>query len=104
MDVDVSVFMPLITDSAQAKNYAFEALTCAKSKDEEGYKRKLKEAQSCLIQAHQKQTDLLTLNAREEETTVTIYLVHAMDHVSNAQMVYDLVQELADIHLNKTGI
>ncbi|WP_206933764.1 PTS lactose/cellobiose transporter subunit IIA [Halobacillus kuroshimensis] len=96
--------MPLITESAQAKNHAFEALKFAKIKDEEGYERKLKEARSFLIGAHKRQTDLLSLNAREEETPITIYLIHAMDHVSNAQMVFDLVQELADIHLNKTGI
>ncbi|WP_051302068.1 PTS lactose/cellobiose transporter subunit IIA [Salibacterium aidingense] len=103
MEMDISSFMPLITEAGQSKNCAFEALACAKVLDREGYDAKMKKAQSFLLHAHKKQTEVLNLNAREQETPLTVYLVHAMDHVSNAKMVYDLVQELAEIHLNRVG-
>ncbi|WP_093339037.1 PTS lactose/cellobiose transporter subunit IIA [Salibacterium halotolerans] len=99
--MDTALFMPLITESAQSKSCAFQALTYAKNDDESGYHEHLKNAQQHLINAHKNQTDILSLNARETATEVDVYLVHAMDHVSNAQMIYDLIQELADIHLKK---
>ncbi|MFB5661281.1 PTS lactose/cellobiose transporter subunit IIA [Alteribacillus sp. HJP-4] len=102
--MDISGFMPLITESAQVKNYAFEALACAKNNDVEGYKEKINKSRDFLIKAHEEQTNVLTLNARDEEVPVTVYLIHAMDHVSNAQMMYDLTKELAEIHLYKKGI
>ncbi len=104
MDVDITSFMPLITEASQSKNYAFEALSRSKNKDHEGYIEKINQSKECLINAHKKQTEILSLNARENETPITVYLIHAMDHVSNAQMVYDLAKELAEIHLNKKSI
>ncbi|MCM3717697.1 PTS lactose/cellobiose transporter subunit IIA [Fictibacillus phosphorivorans] len=100
-DVDITSFMPLITESAQAKKHAFEALNCAKEGDQEGYNEKIALSKEFLLAAHKEQTNVLSLNAREEEVPVTVYLIHAMDHVSNAQMVHDLVKELAELHLNK---
>lgn len=104
MELDIARFMPLITEAAQVKNYAYEALSCAKNNDHEGYNEKIVEARNFLIKAHREQTSLLSLNARAEEVPIDIYLIHAMDHVSNAQMVYELTKELAEIHLNKKGI
>lgn len=103
-EVDITAFMPLITKSSEAKNSCFEALQFAKVQDAEGFKKQIGEARELLIQAHRKQTELLSINTRSEETPITIYLIHAMDHVSNAQMVYDLVRELAEIHLKEEGI
>ncbi|PPA69196.1 PTS lactose/cellobiose transporter subunit IIA [Jeotgalibacillus proteolyticus] len=104
MEVDIARFMPLITESAQVKNCAYEALSCAKNNDQEGYNEKIVEAKNFLIKAHREQTSLLSLNARTEEVPIDIFLIHAMDHVSNAQMVFELTKELAEIHLYKKGI
>ncbi|MCP3030242.1 PTS lactose/cellobiose transporter subunit IIA [Halobacillus sp. A1] len=101
MDVDITAFMPLITESAQSKNNAFEALTCAKDGDREGYHEKMSLSKEFLLNAHKEQTNILSLNARTEEIPITVYLIHAMDHVSNAQMVHDLVKEVANLYLNK---
>lgn len=102
MDVDITAFMPLITESAQAKKHAFEALGYAKEGDRKGYNEKMSLSKEFLITAHKEQTNILSLNARTEEVPITVYLVHAMDHVSNAQMVHDLVKELADLHLKNS--
>ncbi|TDL31177.1 PTS lactose/cellobiose transporter subunit IIA [Jeotgalibacillus sp. S-D1] len=104
MEPDLTRFMPLITESAQVKNCAYEALSCAKKSDVEGYNEKIVEARKFLIKAHRAQTSLLSLNARTENVPIDIYLIHAMDHVSNAQMVFELTKELAELHLNKKGI
>ena len=103
MDMDLNAFMPLITEASQSKNYAYEALACAKKQDQAGFTENITQSRNFLMRAHNKQTELLNLNAREEETPVTVFVIHAMDHVSNAQLMYDLIKELAEIHLNQNG-
>lgn len=97
--MDIHVFMPLITEAAQAKQAAHEALAFAKKHERESYEKKMEQAKQHLLAAHRKQTDLLTKNARESQTPITIYLIHAMDHVTNAGMMCELTEELAELNL-----
>lgn len=102
MTIDVEVFMPLITEASQAKTLAYQALNRAKEKDVQGYEAELSEAKKHLIAAHKKQTELLQLNSREQQTDINVYVIHAMDHVTNAQMICDMAQELAELHLKNS--
>lgn len=99
MAIDIEVFMPLITEASQAKTLAYRALGLAKEQDIKGYEAGIADAKKHLIAAHKKQTELLQLNSREQQTDINIYVIHAMDHVTNAQMICDMAQELAELHL-----
>lgn len=94
MAFDPEQFMPLITNASQSKNHSFQALEAAKINDEENFCEQIEKARTFLMEAHRKQTDLLNLNARENSTDINIYLIHAMDHVTNAQLFYDLIKEM----------
>src|SRR5699024_7052469 len=100
MEDNIKAFMPLIMDASQSKNYAFQALECAKNTEEE-YNHKINKSKEFLISAHKKQTQLLSIDAAGSEIDINVFLIHAMDHVSNAQVVHDLIKELAEIHLTK---
>lgn len=97
---DIKIFMPLIMDASQSKDFAFKALESAKNNDGEEYKFKINKSKEFLVDAHKKQTKLLNLDASGYKTDINVFLIHAMDHVSNAQMIHDLIKELAFIHLN----
>ncbi|MFD1064960.1 PTS lactose/cellobiose transporter subunit IIA [Oceanobacillus locisalsi] len=101
MTMDVEMFMPLITEASQAKTLAYQALGQAKEKDIQGYEKGISDAKKHLIAAHKKQTELLQLNRREQQIDINVYIIHAMDHVTNAQMICDMAQELAELHLKK---
>lgn len=98
MAFDPSHFMPLITNASQSKNHSYQALEAAKANDEDDFREQIEKARIFLMEAHRKQTDLLNLNARENKTDMSIYLIHAMDHVTNAQLVYDLIKEMAELY------
>lgn len=101
MEVNIKAFMPLIMDASQSKNYAFQALKSAKENKETVYMEDINKSKEFLINAHEKQTKLLNIDATGSETEINIFLIHAMDHVSNAQVIHDLIKELAEIHLTK---
>jgi cellobiose PTS system EIIA component len=95
--------MPLITEASQAKQLALEALNHAKENNHIKYAETLDQSKKHLLQAHKKQTDLLSDQARSEEVDLTIYLVHAMDHVTNAGLILDMVKELSELHMKITN-
>jgi len=99
MGMDMEAFMPLITEASQAKTLACEALSFAKKQDAQTYEELVSKSKQHLIAAHKKQTELLRLNSLEQQTEINIYVIHAMDHVANAQMIYRMTQELAELHL-----
>lgn len=101
MRMDMEAFMPLITEASQAKTLAFEALSFAKEKDAQTYEELVSKSKKHLIAAHKKQTQLLSLNSGEQQAEINIYVIHAMDHVANAQMIYQMTQELAELHLKR---
>ncbi|MBY8909184.1 PTS lactose/cellobiose transporter subunit IIA [Salinicoccus roseus] len=103
MEVNVKAFMPLIMDASQSKNYAFQALQAAKDKRESDYSVDINKSKEFLIDAHKKQTEILNIDAAGSNTDINIFLIHAMDHVSNAQVMHDLIKELAEIHLSKNN-
>ncbi|MFC3387491.1 PTS lactose/cellobiose transporter subunit IIA [Salinicoccus sesuvii] len=93
--------MPLIMDASQSRTLAYEALQNAKSGDREAYNEKMSLSRKYLIDAHKKQTSILNIDAAGSPTEMDVFLVHAMDHVTNAQLIHDIVKELAELHMNK---
>lgn len=95
---NLEVVMGLIMHSGNAKSIGMEALQAAKKGNFETAAQKLEEAHEELVQAHQSQTGLLTLEASGEKFDVTLLLIHAQDHLMNTITYLDLVKELIDLH------
>ncbi|MGO4961424.1 PTS lactose/cellobiose transporter subunit IIA [Jeotgalibaca porci] len=54
----------------------------------------LAEAKEALVMAHKVQTKLIQAETRGEKTDISLFLIHAQDHLMNAMTVVDLVVEI----------
>ena len=97
--------MGLIANGGNAKSLAFEAIRLAKKGDIEGARKKLKDADDSLLEAHNSQTNMLTKEAQGDHMHVTLLVVHSQDHLMNAITFRDLAGEMVDLYekLYKSG-
>ena len=94
----MQITMGLIINAGNAKAFAVEAITCAKNGDFEGAKAKLKNADQALVEAHNTQTGMLTQEAQGNHVNVTLLTVHSQDHLMNAMLARELIDELIELH------
>ncbi|GAA5416496.1 lichenan-specific phosphotransferase enzyme IIA component [Paraliobacillus ryukyuensis] len=88
----------IILHGGNARTLSTEAIQEAKSGNFDLAEQKLKEANEEMTKAHRPQTDLIQGEMRGETTEIRLLLIHAQDHLMNAMTVFDLAQELIDIH------
>lgn len=101
MDVDKSKYeksFETISYAGQSKSESMEVIRAAKQFDFDGAEVHLKKAKEFLIKSHQIQTDLIFEESKGNSVEVDIILVHAQDHLSMAQTMYDLSEEIVDVY------
>ena len=79
--------MQIILFSGNAKSTAFEAIQAAKENDLEQANKLLEEANEELINAHKVQTFLIQSEIRGEKVETSLLLIHAQDHLMNANYI-----------------
>ncbi len=97
-DAQMAVIMPLIMYGGEAKSSAIEAIHAAKVGDFETADERIKAAGSAIVAAHHGQTDLLTKAANGEDVPVSIYMVHAQDHLMTGIAFVDLAKEIIELY------
>jgi PTS system cellobiose-specific IIA component len=97
-DAQMEVIMPLIIFGGEAKSSAIEAIRAAKEGDFETAEERLKAANDAIVQAHHGQTELLTKAANGEDVPVSIYMVHAQDHLMTGIAFVDLAKEIIELY------
>lgn len=95
-DLDL-IGMEIITHAGNARSLAIEAIRAAKAGDFGQAEANLKACESEMVEAHHFQTDLLASEAQGTPIPVSIFMVHAQDHIMNAMTVKDLAVELVEI-------
>ena len=93
-----TIIMNLIVDAGSAKSYAMEAIRLAKEGSLAEADESLEEANKELARAHHTQTDLIQQAARGETIEITLFMVHAQDHIMTAMLAKDLAVEIVDLH------
>jgi PTS system cellobiose-specific IIA component len=95
--------MKMTSFGGQAKSLALRAIGMARSGDTAGADRTMAEAEEFLKKSHEAHTNLISAEAEnnDAETRVTMFMVHAADHLSSANTVYLLAEEI--IHLYRKG-
>ena len=73
--------MGLIMYGGEAKSNAMEA-----------------DANAALLQAHKAQTEMLTREAQGEETSISLLMVHAQDHLMTSLTFVDLAKEVVEVY------
>ena len=97
-DEQMAVIMPLIIFGGEAKSSAIEAIRAAKESDFDKADERIEAASKAIVEAHHGQTELLTKAAFGEEVAVSIYMVHAQDHLMTGIAFVDLAREIIELY------
>ncbi|MFR4175886.1 MAG: PTS lactose/cellobiose transporter subunit IIA [Lactococcus raffinolactis] len=97
-DEQMAVIMPLIIFGGEAKSSAIEAIRAAKESDFDKADERIEAASKAIVEAHHGQTELLTKAANGEEVAVSIYMVHAQDHLMTGIEFVDLAREIIELY------
>ena len=94
--------MTIIANSGECRARVFDALRLVRdSKDYEGAKKLLAEAEKYSIEAHKVQMDLLVKQANNEDVKVDVLLVHAQDHLMTTMVAQELITEMVEYYKPK---
>ena len=97
-DEQMAVIMPLIIFGGEAKSSAIEAIRAVKESDFDKADERIEAASKAIVEAHHGQTELLTKAANGEEVAVSIYMVHAQDHLMTGIAFVDLAREIIELY------
>ena len=100
-DEQMAVIMTLIIFGGEAKSSAIEAIRAAKESDFDKADERIEAASKAIVEAHHGQTELLTKAANGEEVAVSIYMVHAQDHLMTGIAFVDLAREIIELYKKK---
>ena len=92
-----SVVMNLIINAGEAKGFAYEALEKVNEGKYEEADELMKKANKALGVAHDSQTELLQKEATGEKTEISIFFVHAQDHLMTAISEKNLIEQIIDL-------
>lgn len=90
--------MELIIHAGEARSAAMQALQEARKQDLAAADALLQDAQRAAREAHKIQTQLIGADEGCGKVPVNLILVHAQDHLMNAMLCRDLVEELIYLH------
>ena len=93
-----TIIMNLIVDAGSAKSFAMDAIRLAKEGSFDDADISLENASSDLANAHHAQTDLIQRAARGETIEISLFMVHAQDHIMTAMLAKDLAAEIVELH------
>ncbi|WCG81493.1 PTS lactose/cellobiose transporter subunit IIA [Pectobacterium sp. A5351] len=93
-----NIIMELIIHAGQSRSCSMEALRAARERQWEKAENLLVEAKESARQAHLIQTQLIGEDEGEGRIKVNLIIVHAQDHLMNAILCRDLVEELIALY------
>ena len=97
------IAMGLIVTAGSARSYAMEGMQLAKEGKFEEAHAAIEEAEQALIEAHHVQTSLLSRAANGESIEISIYMVHAQDHLMTSILAKDMAKEIIELHQLRAG-
>ena len=84
----------------EAKSLALIAIEQARNGDFEHAEESMKKSTEALKKSHNAHTNLLSREADEEQLQVTMFMIHAADHLTSANVIHLLAEELIYLHKN----
>lgn len=88
----------IVAYSGDARSKLLLAVENAKNGNFEKSYDLIEEANSCLVDAHQSQTELLQQEARGDNVEVGFIMVHAQDHLMTTLLLKDIIGTLIDVY------
>ncbi|WEJ85020.1 PTS lactose/cellobiose transporter subunit IIA [Kluyvera intermedia] len=97
MDMESTV-MELIINAGESRSCAMQALRAAKQGNWAEVDLQMNESFSASKRAHDVQTMLIGMDEGCGKVQVNLVLVHAQDHIMNAMLAREMVQEFIDLY------
>lgn len=97
MDIEM-IAMELVGSAGESKSLAFEALHEAKAGRYEEAERLMELSKKASLKAHRVQTELICNEADGSGVEMNLLMVHAQDHLMNAILARELIQEIISLY------
>ncbi|MFS8652854.1 MAG: PTS lactose/cellobiose transporter subunit IIA [Caldibacillus sp.] len=94
----VDVIMTIIAHAGNARTKAMEAIQKAEVNRLQEARLLLQDAGEEVKLAHRSQTELIQKEARGERVEVSLFMVHAQDHLMNAMTVIDMAEKFINLY------
>lgn len=88
----------IVAYSGDARSMLLEAIKCAKKGEFDKIDSLVQGAQENLNIAHNKQTEMLALDAQGEDLDIGIIMIHAQDHLMTTMLLKDIIYDLVEIY------
>jgi PTS system cellobiose-specific IIA component len=99
MNEDVlKIIMQIIADSGDSISCSMAAMNAAADGEFEEAEMELKNASESIRRAHQVHTDLLVKEANQEGVEFSLLLVHASNHLTNAEVSLNFAEQIIRIY------
>lgn len=86
--------MEIIAFGGDAKSLAMMSIQKAREGDFKEAESLLKRAQESIVKSHQYHSELLFYDAENEDLQFSMLLVHAADHLTSADMIAAMAEEM----------
>ena len=95
--------MQLITEAGDARSIAMQAIRTARKGEFEKADKLIAECIEKMTEAHKYQTELIFSETSGHPVPVSLFLIHAQDHVMNAMTVKDMAVEMIEMMKESKG-
>ncbi|WP_410012875.1 PTS lactose/cellobiose transporter subunit IIA [Sodalis sp. C49] len=97
IDMETTI-MTLLVNAGEARSLCMTALACARDGDVDRAGMLLADADNFIKAAHRLQTGLIGADQGEGKIPMTLILVHAQDHLMNAILARELINEMVILY------
>ena len=97
-DAVLQIIMQIIASSGDSISCSMAAMQAANEGDFALAKEELKNADESIKVAHKVHTDLLVKEANNEGVNFSLLLVHASNHLTNAEVSYNFAEQIIKLY------
>ena len=88
----------IVAYAGDARSKLLEALNAAQKGEFEQAEKLVKEAEECLVGAHNSQTDILAKEAAGEDLEMSFIMIHGQDHLMTTILLKELMKHLIELY------
>ncbi len=91
----------IVAYAGDARSKLLEALNKAQNGEFDKAENLVKEAEECLVGAHNSQTEILAKEARGDDLEMSFIMVHGQDHLMTTILLKELMKHLIELYKRK---
>jgi phosphotransferase system enzyme II, lactose-specific, factor III len=91
----------IVAFAGDARSKLLEALKKARNNEFEMARTLVKQAEECLVEAHNSQTKMIQQEAGGENIEIGFIAVHAQDHLMTTILLKDIIEDFIELYQRK---